>query len=142
MPHIRITAQQDTFDTATKNKFVQEITDAVLASENANPNDPAAQSLAWTYFKELPKGSLYIGKKIIDKPPVVIQVSTPQGALDQSGRREMEKRVNDIVSDFVGTFDDRLNHWLLMDEIPEGGWASAGMVFSLDDVKTAMNIPK
>lgn len=142
MPHIRITAQQGTFDKATQNKFVGEVTDAVLSSENANPKDAAAQSLAWTYFNELPKGSVYIGKEIIDTPPIVIQVSTPEGALEQTGRSRLEEKVNAIVNDFVGHFENRLNHWLLMDEIPEGGWASSGIVFSLDDVKGAMNIPK
>jgi phenylpyruvate tautomerase PptA (4-oxalocrotonate tautomerase family) len=142
MPHIRITAQKGTFNTATQNKFVGEVTDAVLASENANPKDPAAQSLAWAYFNEQPKGSVYVGKQIIDKPPVLIQVSTPQGALDQAGRAALEESIYEIVNDFVGTYENRLNHWLLMDEITEGSWASAGIVFSLDDVKTAMNIPK
>lgn len=142
MPHIRITAQTGTFDKTTQNKFIEEITDAVLYAENANPQDSAAQSLAWTYFNELPTGNVYIGKQIIDKPPVIIQVTTPQGALKQSGRNTLENKVNAIVNRFIGTFESRLNHWLLMDEIIEGGWASAGMVFSLTDVKTAMNIPE
>jgi phenylpyruvate tautomerase PptA (4-oxalocrotonate tautomerase family) len=142
MPHIRITAQEGTFDKATQNKFVGEITDAVLASENADPNDPAAQSLAWAYFNEQPKGSVYVGKEIIDAPPILIQVSTPQGALVQAGRNKLEEKVNAIVNDFIGAFENRLNHWLLMDEVKDGSWASAGIVFTLDDVKGAMNIPK
>jgi hypothetical protein len=142
MPHIRITAQAGIFEKATQNKFVAEITDAVLMAENANPKDPAAQSLAWAYFDEKPKGNIYIGKEVIDTPPILIQVTTPAGALNQAGRNKLEISVNAIVNDFLGTFDNRLNHWLLMDEIIDGGWASAGIIFSLSDVKTAMNIPQ
>lgn len=142
MPHIRITAQEGTFEKATQDKFVAEITDAVLTAENASPLDAGAQSLAWTFFNEIPQGNVYIGKKTIGTPPVVIQVTTPKGALNQEGRNALEQSVNAIVNDFVGVFDNRLNHWLLMNEIPEGGWASAGIVFSLDDVKSAMNITK
>lgn len=142
MPHIRIKAQKGTFENATQDKFISEITDAVLTAEGASPDDQAAQSLTWTYFNELPRGNVYIGKKIIDNPPVIIEVSTPEGALNQESRQSLETAVNAIVNDFVGEFENRLNHWLLMDEISEGSWASAGIVFSLDDVKTAMNIPK
>jgi phenylpyruvate tautomerase PptA (4-oxalocrotonate tautomerase family) len=142
MPHIRIKAQAGTFEKATQDKFVKEITDAVLTAENASPEDPAAQSLTWAYFNEFPKGNIYIGQEILDKPPVIIEVSTPEGALNQESRASLEKSINAIVTDFVGEFDNRLNHWLLMNEISEGSWASAGIVFSLDDVKTAMNIPK
>ena len=142
MPHIRIKAQEGTFEKATQDKFIAEISDAVLTAENASPTDAGAQSLTWAYFNEIPKGNVYIGKEILDTPPIIIEVSTPAGALNQESRVSLEKHINVIVADFVGEFDNRLNHWLLMDEISEGSWASAGIVFSLDDVKTAMNIPK
>jgi phenylpyruvate tautomerase PptA (4-oxalocrotonate tautomerase family) len=142
MPHIRIKAQEGTFEKATQDKFVAEISDAVLTAENASPDDDAAQSLTWVYFNEFPKGNVYIGKKVIDTPPVVIELSTPEGALNSASRASLSKAVNAIVKDFIGEFDNRLNHWLLIDEISEGSWASAGIIFSLDDVKSAMNIPK
>lgn len=142
MPHIRIKAQEGTFEKATQDKFVAEVSDAVLTAENASPTDAAAQSLTWAYFNEVPKGNVYIGKQVIDAPPVIIEVSTPEGALNKESRKSLETAINAIVKDFVGEFDNRLNHWLLMDEIAEGSWASAGIVFSLSDVKTAMHIPQ
>mgnify|MGYP000529982455 CR=1 FL=1 len=140
MPLIRITAQEGTFNKATQNKFMEEITDAVLAAEGADPKDPAAQSLAWGYFTEQQQGDVYVGKQNIDTPPVLIRVTTPAGALDQAASKVLAKSVNDIVNDFIGPFEGRLNHWLLIDDIPKTGWASNGVVFSIDDVKSAMNI--
>jgi len=121
---------------------MEEITDAVLTAEGADPKDPAAQSLAWAYFNEQPRNDLYIGKKNIDTPPILIRVTTPAGSLDEDENRELAASINAIVNDFIGTYDGRLNHWLLMNEIPENGWASNGIVFSIDDVRSAMNISK
>lgn len=140
MPLIRITAQEGTFDKATQNKFIEEVTDAVLTAEGADPKDPAAQSLAWAYYTEQQQGDIYIGKENIDTPPVLIRVTTPAGALDQAANNTLAKSINDIINDFIGIFDGRLNHWLLIDEIPTTGWASNGIIFSLKDVRSAMKI--
>ncbi|MFT7186436.1 MAG: phenylpyruvate tautomerase PptA (4-oxalocrotonate tautomerase family) [Pseudohongiellaceae bacterium] len=140
MPLIRITAQEGTFDKATQNKFIEEVTDAVLTAEGADPKDPAAQSLAWAYYTEQQQGDIYIGKENIDTPPVLIRVTTPAGALDQAANNALAKSINDIINDFIGIFDGRLNHWLLIDEIPTTGWASNGIIFSLKDVRSAMKI--
>ncbi|MBB1438978.1 hypothetical protein H5202_09880 [Shewanella sp. SG41-4] len=140
MPHIRITAQQGTFNTANQDNFVKEITNAVLIAENADPKDPAALSLAWVYFNERAKDSVYIGNEHLDTAPIVIQVTTPAGSLDQASRNKLEVNINSIINDYIGNYENRLNHWLLMDEIEEGGWASAGIIFSISDVKSAMNI--
>jgi phenylpyruvate tautomerase PptA (4-oxalocrotonate tautomerase family) len=142
MPHIRITAQQGTFNAASQDKFVTEVTNAVLTAENADPKDPAALALAWVYFNERAKNAVYIGNEHLDAAPIVIQVTTPAGSLNQDSRNKLEVSINAIVNDFIGNFESRLNHWLLMDEIEEGGWASAGIVFSIADVKNAMNIPQ
>jgi len=142
MPLIRVTVQEGTFDKATRNQFIEAVTDAVLTAEGANPKDPAAQSLAWAYYTEQEKGDVYVGKQIIDSPPILIRVTTPAGSLNEDESQALAISVNAIVNDFIGAFENRLNHWLLMDEIPESGWASNGVVFSIDDVRSAMNISK
>ena len=142
MPLIRVTVQEGTFDRATQNKFMEEVTNAVLAAEGASPKDSGAQSLAWAYFTEQKKGDVYVGTKIIDEPPVLIHVTTPAGSLNSNENSTLALSINSIVNDFIGPYENRLNHWLLMDEIPADGWASNGAVFSIDDVRSAMNITK
>lgn len=140
MPLIRVTTQEGTFDKATQKKFIEEVTDAVLTAEGANPKDPAAQSLVWLYYSEQKPSDVYIGKQNIANPPVLIRVTAPSGALDLKANEALAKSINAIVNDFIGPFDDRLNHWLLVDEIPKTGWASNGLVFSIENIKSAMNI--
>ena len=76
MPLIRVTAQEGTFDKAAQNKFMKEITDAVLTAEGVSPEDSGAQSLAWAYYTEQGKGDLYIGNQNIDSAPVLVRVTT------------------------------------------------------------------
>ena len=140
MPFIRVTTQESTFDKTTQNKIMKEITDAVLTAEGANPEDSGAQSLAWAHYTEKRKGDIYIGKQNIDNAPVLIRVTTPKGALNHAANNPLAKSINAIVNDFIEAYENRLNHWLLMDETPETGWASSGVVFSIEDVKSAMNI--
>ena len=140
MPLIRITAQEGTFNNATQNKFIEEVSDAVLTAEGADPKDPAAQSLVWAYFTEQKQSDVYIGKQNIDTPPVLIRVTAPAGALNRAANEGLAQSINAIVNDFIGPFEGRLNHWLLIDEIPKTGWASNGVVFSIEDVRSAMNI--
>jgi len=142
MPFIRVTVQEGTFDKATQNKFMEEVTNAVLTAEGASPKDAGAQSLAWAYFTEQKKGDVYVGTKVIDEPPVLIRVTTPAGSLNSDENSSLAISINAIVNDFIGAYENRLNHWLLMDEIPASGWASNGIVFSIDDVRSAMNISK
>ena len=142
MPLIRVTAQEGTFDKATQNKFMEEVTNAVLTAEGADPKNSGAQSLAWAYFTEQKKGDVYVGTKVIDEPPVLIRVTTPAGSLNSDENSSLAISINAIVNDFIGAYENRLNHWLLMDEIPASGWASNGIVFSIDDVRSAMNISK
>jgi len=142
MPLIRVTAQEGTFDKATQNKFIEEVTNAVLTAEGADPKNSGAQSLAWAYFTEQKKGDIYVGTEIFDTPPVLIRVTTPIGSLNSDENSELAKSINAIVNDFIGPYENRLNHWLLMDEIPASGWASNGIVFSIEDVRSAMNISK
>ena len=142
MPLIRITAREGMFDTITQNKFIEAVTDAVLTAEGADPKDPAALSLAWAYFTEQNKGDIYVGKQVLGTPPVLIRVTTPAGSLNENENTVLAASINSIVNDFIGTYENRLNHWLLMDEIPENGWASNGVVFSIEDVRSAMNITK
>ena len=45
-----------------------------------------------------------------------------------------------VVDDIVGPYDGRLNHWAMLYEVTDGGWAGAGQVFRLGDIQHAMDI--
>lgn len=140
MPLIHVTADEDALTKTQQDEVMIRVSNAVLKAERAPTDFEGAQALTWAYYTEAPKGSVYIGGKNIDNPPLRIEVSTPKGALNAGTRNELVAEIGDIVDDIVGPFEGRLNHWALLYEVAEGSWAGGGQVFPLAGIKAAMNI--
>ncbi len=140
MPRIQVTAPQGALSKQDQDAMISRLSNAVLKSEGAQIEDPAAQSLVWADYDERPAGSSYVGGKNLDKPPFIVSVTTPQGALNDGTRAELVAEIGAIVDDIVGAYDDRLNHWVMLYEVTDGGWGGASQVFRLGDIQNAMNI--
>jgi hypothetical protein len=140
MPLIQVTASQGTLDNKDRDVFMSQLSNAVLKSEGAPIDDPGAQSLVWAYYDEKPEGTCYVGGKNLDQPPLVIAVTTPEGALNTATRKSLVEEIGRIVDDIVGPFEGRLNHWTMLHELDEGSWAGSGQVFPLAAIQAAMNI--
>ena len=140
MPLIQVTAPQGALKKTDQDTLISRISDAVLKSEGASPSDPAAQALVWSFYHETPEGSCYVGGKNVDKAPLRIAVTTPEGALNDGTRKALVKEIGAIVDDLVGPFEGRLNHWAMLYELDEGGWAGAGQIVRFADIQGAMNI--
>jgi hypothetical protein len=140
MPLIHVTASQGTLKNKDRDTFMSQISNAVLKSEGAPIQDPGAQSLVWANYDEKPAGTFYVGGKILEKPPLVIAVTTPEGALNNSTRKSLVEEIGQIVDDTIGPFEGRLNHWTMLHELNEGGWAGSGQIFPLAAIQEAMNI--
>jgi len=140
MPLINVTSQQGTLNTEQQHTLISRISDAVLISEGADINDAGAQSLVWANYSEQAPGTSYVAGQPHRKAPLVIAVTTPQGALNASARKSLVKDISDIVDELIGKYDDRLNHWVNMYEVDEGSWAGAGQIFNLAGIQQAMNI--
>lgn len=140
MPLIQVTAEKDTLTKNQQDDLIARVSSAVLKAERAPTNFEGAQALTWAYFTEASCGSVYVGGKNIDNPPVRIEISTPKGALNASTRGELVAEIGDIVDDIIGRHEGRLNHWALLYEVAEGSWAGGGQVFPLAGIKAAMNI--
>lgn len=140
MPLINVTAQQDTLSVEQQQALMSRLSNAVLISEGADINDSGAQSLVWANYSEQPSGTSYVAGKAHPKAPLIIAVTTPQGALNAVSRESLVKDISEIVDELIGKYDDRLNHWVNMYEIDEGSWAGAGQIFNLTGIQQAMNI--
>ena len=140
MPLIHVTAVQGAINNNDRDAFMVRISNAVLKSEGAPVNDPGAQSLVWAWYDEKPVGTSYVGGERLDKPPLVIAVTTPEGALNTATRKSLVEEIGQIVDETIGPFEGRLNHWTLLHELNEGGWAGSGQIFPLAAIQAAMNI--
>ena len=140
MPLIQVTTAEGTFSKQAQDSLMSRLSKAVIKAEGADVNDPAALALVWAFHTEQPKGGSYVGGEAIDQPPVVVTITTPQGALSTESGKLLVADVGSIVDDLLGTYENRFNHWVLMKEVDEGKWGGAGQVFSLGAIQAAMNI--
>lgn len=140
MPLLQVTAAQGTLNKADQDNLMSKLSNALLEAERAPTDDAGAQSLIWAYYIEQPASSIYVGGENLDKAPLRIAVTTPEGALTAETRTEFVAAVGKIVDDIVGPYEGRLNHWTMLTELDEGSWAGAGQIFHLADIQAAMNI--
>jgi hypothetical protein len=138
MPLIHVTASQGILSKNDQDAFMSRLSNAVLKSEGASINDPGAQSLVWAFYNEKPV--CYVGGEKLNKSPLVIAITTPEGALNDSTRKSLVEEVGQIVDDAIGVFEGRLNHWTMLHELNEGSWAGSGQIFPLAAIQAAMNI--
>jgi len=140
MPLVQVTTAEGTFNKQKQDSLMSRLSKAVIKAEGADANDPAALALVWAYHTEQPQGASYVGGEAIDRPPVVVTISTPQGALNAESGKSLVAEIGSIVDDLLGTYENRFNHWVLLKEVDEGNWGGAGQVFSLSAIQAAMNI--
>ncbi|MFT5865948.1 MAG: phenylpyruvate tautomerase PptA (4-oxalocrotonate tautomerase family) [Ascidiaceihabitans sp.] len=140
MPLIQVDAPQGDLDKSQQDALMSQLSNAVLKAEGAPLESAGAQSLVWAHFNEKPQGTFYVGGTALEKPPFRIAVTTPQGALTDDTRATLVAEIGRIVDDIVGAYDIRLNHWAMLYEVTEGGWAGAGQIFRLGDIQKAMDI--
>ncbi len=140
MPLIQVDAPRGDLDKPQQDALMSQLSNAVLKAEGAPLKSEGAQSLVWAHFNEKPQGSFYVGGVPLEKPPFRIAVTTPQGALNDETRLGLITEIGRIVDDIVGPYDGRLNHWAMLYEVTDGGWAGAGQVFRLGDIQQAMEI--
>lgn len=140
MPLIQVDAPQGDLDKLQQDALMSQLSNAVLKAEGAPLESAGAQSLVWAHFNEKPQGTFYVGGVPQEKPPFRIAVTTPQGALNDETRSSLVAEIGRIVDEIVGPFADRLNHWAMLYEVTDGGWAGAGQIFRLGDIQNVMDI--
>jgi phenylpyruvate tautomerase PptA (4-oxalocrotonate tautomerase family) len=140
VPLIQVGAPQGDLDKSQQDALMSQLSNSVLKAEGATLESAGAQSLVWAHFNEKPQGTYYVGGAPLKKPRFRIAVTTPQGALNDETRKSLVAEIGRIVDDIVGPRDGRLNHWAMLYEVTDGGWAGAGHVFRLGDIHNAMDI--
>jgi len=140
MPLIQVTAPEGALSKQNQDALMSRLSNAVLKAEGAPIEYAGAQGLVWAHYIEQPKGTTYVGGQAIAKPPLRIAVTTPEGALNDATRNSLAAEIGAIVDEIYGPFEGRLNHWAMLYEVMEGGWAGGGQIFPLAGIQSAMNI--
>ena len=140
MPLINVTAPKGILKKKQVGDLMNRISDAVLEAEGAPLDYAGACALTWSYYREAAEDGVFIGGQNIDQPPLLIEVTTPQGALDAEREESLVAAIGVIVDDIVGPYEGALNQWTLLREVKDGNWSGSGQIFPLAGIQAAMNI--
>lgn len=139
MPFVEVFSSASSSLSEEKRKRISErLVSEVMEGEGA-PDNEATRSLSWLVWHEPQLWS--IGGRAVqagERAFYVVRVSMPAASLDDEKRAEVVKRVTQVLAD-ADDDPDRFYQappvsFVLINEVPEGNWGSAGMVFRFPDI--------
>lgn len=141
MPTITVTAPRGALAQPARDRLMKRLSDTLLEHEGADVSNPAAQDIAWTYYDEVEEGFFYVGGAASSLPRLKIDVSTPEGQLNDGSRAKLAGVIGSIVTEEAGEGSAGGNHWVLFHEITDGHWAAAGRIFRRADIIASVRGP-
>ncbi|WEH19992.1 tautomerase family protein [Streptomyces sp. VNUA24] len=132
MPMIRLTAPAGSLTEKGRASVQRELAAALLRWERA-PDLPFFRAQAWSYLIELPEGAQTTAED--DEPRFLVEVTVPQGALDDERRAGLVAEATTTVLDAAGLSQEHaMRVWVLVNDQPEGTWGAGGNVIRFADL--------
>lgn len=139
MPFVEVYSSASTSLTDEKRREVSErLVSEVMEGEGA-PDNENTRSISWLVWHEPQLWS--IGGRPVqpgERPFFAVRVSMPAASVDDEKKAEVVRRVTKVLAD-ADDDPDRFYaappvSFVLINEVPEGNWGSAGMIFRFEDV--------
>jgi phenylpyruvate tautomerase PptA (4-oxalocrotonate tautomerase family) len=131
---IDLTLPDGALDTDVRARLVDDLLTTLLRWEGAPANE-RSESLAWAFVHVA--DSVTVAGSPSPGPRYRVGVRTPQGALDDERRAGLVADVTALVLQAEGspaTPDNVFRVWVILDEVPEGGWGAAGTIWRFADI--------
>lgn len=144
MPLLELTVPEGLLSDDARRELPGKMAEALLRAERA-PDTEFFREIAWTHVHEMPAGSQHTadGPAAADKGQVIVQATTPEGALSDRRRAELVESVTDLILEATGWGDeDRIRIWVLCREIDEGSWGAGGGVIRFEQLREAAKAEK
>jgi phenylpyruvate tautomerase PptA (4-oxalocrotonate tautomerase family) len=136
MPRLDLTITADVVGEDEKPKLMRDLGAALLRAEGA-PDTAFFRSITWAHLHELPPEAIQTPDGMAD-PHAVIDVSVPEGALNDKRKASLVKEVTEIVLDATGWGPEAgIRVWTLIRDVPEGNWAAAGQIVHFEQLRAA-----
>jgi phenylpyruvate tautomerase PptA (4-oxalocrotonate tautomerase family) len=142
MPLLDLTFPEGTLSDDAKRELPGKMAEALLRAERA-PDTEFFRRISWTHLHELPAGAQHTADGPATEGQIIVQATTPQGALSDRRRAELVSDITDLVLEATGWGDDdRLRVWVLCREIDEGSWGAGGGVIQFEQLRAAAKAEK
>jgi phenylpyruvate tautomerase PptA (4-oxalocrotonate tautomerase family) len=136
MPMLDAFIPEGALSVDAERQLIAQLTDILLLHEGADPQSPAARSIAWVFVHR--PAAVYVAGEPADAPRYRFVPSVPQGQFDDKRRRAIVAAVTDAVLDAEhGAYPrDPQRVWVFTNEIPDGTWGGGGRINTLADIAT------
>jgi 4-oxalocrotonate tautomerase len=70
----------------------------------------------------------------------LVQISVPAGSLTAEQKSELVARITDVCVEVEGIPAIRQATWIHINEVPDGGWGSAGKTFTIAEMRARLGV--
>ncbi|WP_156953379.1 tautomerase family protein [Afifella pfennigii] len=117
--------------------LARDLTAILLDHQGARPGSAVARSITRLEVTELDPCRSYVGGRFTEDPCYRLTYTIPGGALNEEKKRSLvEKSTNAILAAEGTPFSEEEAYrvWCLINEVPDGNWASAGRIWRWRDI--------
>jgi phenylpyruvate tautomerase PptA (4-oxalocrotonate tautomerase family) len=148
MPIMNISYGAGDLNDASKADLAKKLTDVMIRMEGG-ANTRGGRAFAWVLFNELPVGDWWAGGETDNgyvSPPgrFLVHVSIPEGYMNTAHKNEVHAWVTEAIlaaTQASGT-DAGGSIQVIIDDVLEGNWASAGHTISLANIADSVGLAK
>ena len=139
MPMIELTSPKGALTQSKQNALMKTLTNTLLKWEGAPIDSAVAQAVSWAFVNEKPAGTFYVGGKPITQDHWRVEITVPQGVLNENKKKGLVKDVQDTIAKITG--DDNLGTrvWCIITDIPSGNWGADGKIFTITEIARAVH---
>jgi phenylpyruvate tautomerase PptA (4-oxalocrotonate tautomerase family) len=136
MPRLDLTITADVLGEDEKQQLMRDLGAALLRAEGA-PDTAFFRSITWAHLHELPAEAIQTPDGPAE-PHAVIDVSVPDGALNDKRKASLVEEATKLVLDATGWGPEAgVRVWALIRDVPEGNWAAAGQIVHFEQLRAA-----
>jgi phenylpyruvate tautomerase PptA (4-oxalocrotonate tautomerase family) len=136
MPRLDLTITADVLEGDEKQQLMRDLGAALLRAEGA-PDTAFFRSITWAHLRELPAEAIQTPDGTAE-PHAIIDVSVPDGALNEKRKASLVEEATKLVLDATGWGEAAgVRVWTLIRDVPEGNWGAGGQIVHFEQLRAA-----
>lgn len=137
MPMIDLTLPEDALDEQGRHDLLDRLTRTLLKWEGVGEDNAMAGAVSWGFVHPVARGNHHVNHGPAEQPCYRIQVTVPEGALDDRRKEGLVAELTQHVLAAEGApveLANALRVWVFINEVPDGHWGGAGRIFRFADI--------
>lgn len=149
MPIMKVHYGAGQLDASSKAEVARRLTDVLLRMEGG-ANTRGGRAFAWVMFSELPRSDWWVGGDtdagyVTDPGKFLVTVTIPEGYMNAAHKNEVHAWVVQAILSAIDTAQAPgvgASILVVINEVTEGNWSSAGQPISLERIADSVGLAK